>query len=61
MDGLTDDEIMWWVIAMDCKLVGVGPEGVMQFHGIFVQYTNILNQFNCILSNFFLSSQFFFP
>ena len=36
MDGLTDDEIMWWVIAMDCKLVGVGPEGVMQFHGIFV-------------------------
>ena len=49
MDGLTDDEIMWFVIAMDCKLVGGGPEG----QDSILARVSFVNYFgNCVYDKF---------
>ena len=49
MDGLSDDEVMWWVIAMDCKTVLAGEEG----EDAILARVSIVNYFgNCVYDKF---------
>ena len=49
MDGLSDDEVMWWVIAMDCKTVLAGEDG----EDAILARVSIVNYFgNCVYDKF---------